>query len=326
MVEWLKKYKNAVIISAVVLVSLASAFFLAEPPSVTNGSPVQEKSLSISDGQSRKDLSEPSEPPESPVKTDSDGSANISGKPSESEKSSVSVKASDVQNSFESSAPNSGGGNVSQVQSGENSEVIEIQVTSSEIIDSTPQKVNESPSSVPLPSDDNNTSADDNNASATESTGSVFSSADSSASAPNRENDFVCTVSISCVNALNNDMLSKSKKSVQPSDGIIMQDANMDFSDGESVFDVTKRICAEMKIPFEFSITPAYNSAYIEGINNLYQFDCGSASGWVYSVNGNFKSVSCSEIKLKNGDKIEWHYTCDLGRDVGNENASEGSQ
>ena len=319
MVEWLKKYKNAVIISAVVLVSLASAFFLAEPPSVTNGSSVQEKSLSTSDGQSRKDLSEPSEPPESPVKTDSDESANISGKPSESEKSSVSVKASDVQNSFESSVPNSGVGNVSQVQNGENSEVIETQVTSSESIDSTPQKVNESPSSVPLPSDDNN-------ASATESTGSVFSSADSSASAPNRENDFVCTVSISCVNALNNDMLSKSKKSVQPSDGIIMQDANMDFSDGESVFDVTKRICAEMKIPFEFSITPAYNSAYIEGINNLYQFDCGSASGWVYSVNGNFKSVSCSEIKLKNGDKIEWHYTCDLGRDVGNKNAAEGSQ
>ena len=28
------------------------------------------------------------------------------------------------------------------------------------------------------------------------------------------------------------------------------------------------------------SKTPIYNSAYIEGIHNLYEFDCGSLSGW----------------------------------------------
>lgn len=36
----------------------------------------------------------------------------------------------------------------------------------------------------------------------------------------------------------------------------------------------------------ESNWTPAYNSAYIEGIGNLYEFDCGNLSGWMYSVNG----------------------------------------
>ena len=60
-----------------------------------------------------------------------------------------------------------------------------------------------------------------------------------------------------------------------------------------------------------------YNSAYIEGIGNIYEFDCGELSGWLYKVNGNFPSYGCSRYKLKPGDKVEWVYTCDLGNDVG---------
>ena len=60
-----------------------------------------------------------------------------------------------------------------------------------------------------------------------------------------------------------------------------------------------------------------YNSAYIEGINNLYEFDCGELSGWMYKVNGWFPNYGCSRYQLKEGDVIEWVYTCDLGVDVG---------
>ena len=31
----------------------------------------------------------------------------------------------------------------------------------------------------------------------------------------------------------------------------------------------------EEENPPEFEVTPVYNSNYIEGINNLYEFDCG---------------------------------------------------
>ena len=82
------------------------------------------------------------------------------------------------------------------------------------------------------------------------------------------------------------------------------------------MFDVLKQTCTDRKIHLEFSTSPLYNSKYIEGINNIYEFDCGSASGWMYRVNGTYNSYSCSEIKVKNGDKIQWLYTCDMGKDI----------
>ena len=71
------------------------------------------------------------------------------------------------------------------------------------------------------------------------------------------------------------------------------------------------------KIHMEFVETPMYNSAYIEGINNLYEFDTGELSGWMYKVNDWFPNYGCSRYQIKENDKIEWVYTCDLGRDVG---------
>ena len=134
------------------------------------------------------------------------------------------------------------------------------------------------------------------------------------------ENKTACTISISCQTLLNNlDRVKKNKLSVIPSDAWILKAVNAEFSEGESVFDVTKRVCMENKIPFEFTLAPIYNTAYIEGINNIYEFDCGSTSGWLYKVNGEFMSYGCSDCKLSDGDVIEWVYTCDLGKDVGNE-------
>ena len=37
----------------------------------------------------------------------------------------------------------------------------------------------------------------------------------------------------------------------------------------------------------------------------------------MYNVNGWFPNYGCSRYMLKDGDKIEWVYTCDLGADVG---------
>ena len=83
------------------------------------------------------------------------------------------------------------------------------------------------------------------------------------------------------------------------------------------MFDVLKRVTRQRRIHMEFSFTPLYNSAYIKGIHNLYEFDCGNLSGWMYKVNGWFPNYGCSRYSLKQGDVIEWVYTCDLGRDVG---------
>lgn len=128
-----------------------------------------------------------------------------------------------------------------------------------------------------------------------------------------------CLLSVRCDTILQNkDMLDKAKTDIVPENGVIYEEKRVTFNEGETVFDVLLREMRQNKIHFEFVNTPVYNSAYIEGIANLYEFDCGELSGWMYKVNGVFPSYGCSLYKLKNNDKIEWVYTCNLGKDVGN--------
>lgn len=128
------------------------------------------------------------------------------------------------------------------------------------------------------------------------------------------------SLSIRCDKALQNyDKLDSSVRDerIVPSSGQILFVTDIPFSEGESVFDVLQRTCKEHKVHLESTYTPIRQSAYIEGINNLYEFSCGPLSGWMYSVNGWYPNYGCSSYTLKDGDAIEWNYTCDLGRDLG---------
>lgn len=130
--------------------------------------------------------------------------------------------------------------------------------------------------------------------------------------------DRTCTLSISCETILDNmGNLTEGKESLVPSDGVIFASRQVTFYEGETVFDVLQRETRDNRIHMEYSFTPMYNSNYIEGIHNLYEFDCGNDSGWMYEVNGWYPNYGCSRYVLKDGDDIQWHYTCDLGRDLG---------
>ncbi len=130
-----------------------------------------------------------------------------------------------------------------------------------------------------------------------------------------------CTIEIRCDTILNNmEDLKDGKEVYVPSDGTILPRTTVEFKDGETVFDVLKRACASKNIQLEYEYTPVYGSYYLQGINNLYEFDCGEQSGWMYKVNGWFPNYGCSSYKLSEGDTIVWCYTCKgLGADVGNE-------
>ncbi|GLX68069.1 DUF4430 domain-containing protein [Paenibacillus glycanilyticus] len=133
-------------------------------------------------------------------------------------------------------------------------------------------------------------------------------------------------LTVSAATILDNlDKLDPEKLELVPKDGIIFAKQKVAFYEGESVFNVLQREMKKHKIHMEFENTPMYNSAYIEGINNLYEFDCGELSGWMYKVNGWFPNYGSSRYKLKQGDVIEWVYTCDLGRDVGDAYNAAGS-
>lgn len=128
-----------------------------------------------------------------------------------------------------------------------------------------------------------------------------------------------CTITIRCDTILDNwDALDPSKVEFVPEDGVILYPVTVSFEEGETVFNVLKRVCDQLGIQLEYSYTPLYESYYIEGINHLYEFDCGELSGWMYKVNGWFPNYGCSSYYLEDGDVIEWLYTCDdLGTDVG---------
>ena len=128
------------------------------------------------------------------------------------------------------------------------------------------------------------------------------------------------TVSIRCDTILDNlDDLKQGLEDFVPADGVILAPIKVEILEGETAFDVLKRVTRNEKIQMEFRNDPLYSGAYVEGIGHLYEFDCGSGSGWMYKVNGWFPNYGCSQYQLKDGDTMEWCYTCDVGKDVGDQ-------
>lgn len=130
------------------------------------------------------------------------------------------------------------------------------------------------------------------------------------------------TLSVRCDVILDNydDLKESLKKSeIVPSDGIILPETEYVLRKGDTVFDVLNRALQHNKIHFDYSgsIDSAMQPLYIEGIANIYEYDCGDLSGWMFSVNGEYIQIACSDVTLSDGDVIEWNYTCDLGRDLG---------
>ena len=129
----------------------------------------------------------------------------------------------------------------------------------------------------------------------------------------------VCSLTIRCDTILENlDVLNPEKLDLVPEDGLLYENPAAEMTDGESAFDLLLREMRTAAIHLDFVKTPAYNTVYIRGIGNLYEFDCGDLSGWTYRINGEFLSVGCSLAVIHPGDTVEFLYTCDLGADVGN--------
>lgn len=276
MFELLKKHKIKIIIAVAVVAVLTAAFFLGDDTSSSKTYESSEISKEVSIKESTEITDEKSKP------KDFESSVETFEKSETSYKSSSQIaevsqnQSSEIQSSYEEES---------------------ISVSETEINENTDIYVSEEESK--------------NEISVIESSENSVNSIDISQESIQDKEQLTCTISISCSATLDNaDKLDKSKQSLVPSDGYILKETKTEYSEGESVFDVLKRICTENKIHLEFSKTPAYNSVYIEGINNIYEFDCGSMSGWTYEVNGKFYNYGCSEYILNDGDKIEWIYTC----------------
>lgn len=131
--------------------------------------------------------------------------------------------------------------------------------------------------------------------------------------------DKKCSLEIRCNTILDHlEEVPEGKLVYIPENGIILEETEVSFNEGDTVFDILCKICQEAEIQLEYSWTPVYDSYYIEGMNHLYEFDFGGQSGWMYQVNDVFPNYGCSAYEIKDGDQIVWCYTIEgLGIDIG---------
>lgn len=134
-------------------------------------------------------------------------------------------------------------------------------------------------------------------------------------SAPVQNKKLTCTLMVSCKTILNhlNELDPSMKSFIQTNhaDGILYHKQTIEFQDGETVFDVMKRELKSGHLQFDYQDTPAYHSIYIISIGGLGR--TLNQSGWMFRVNTAFPQISCSAVKLHNGDRVEWHYSCEKG-------------
>jgi cytoskeletal protein RodZ len=95
---------------------------------------------------------------------------------------------------------------------------------------------------------------------------------------------------------------------VGPKDqGTIVAATKVSFNDGDTIFNIILATAKKHGIVIDSRGSGA--TAYIEGIDNIYEFDYGPKSGWVFEQNGVSLTKSIGVTKIKDGDRIECIYT-----------------
>lgn len=131
-----------------------------------------------------------------------------------------------------------------------------------------------------------------------------------------KSGDKTVFVSIDCADIMSNyEKLDKSlaASGFVPQDGIILAKTEYVLREGDTAFDLLLRVTRYNKIHMEYqgADKTAFGSVYVRGINHIYEFSCGTGSGWRYKVNGEYPDVGASKYVLSDGDTVEWVYTCD---------------
>ncbi len=92
---------------------------------------------------------------------------------------------------------------------------------------------------------------------------------------------------------------------VGPKDrGTILSPTTVSFKDGDTIYDILMQAAKNKVVARGSGAT-----VYVEGIYNIFEFDYGVKSGWVFKQNGASITKSIGVIKVKDGDRIECFYT-----------------
>ncbi|WP_053367528.1 DUF4430 domain-containing protein [Bacillus sp. FJAT-27245] len=92
--------------------------------------------------------------------------------------------------------------------------------------------------------------------------------------------------------------------------GIILGATAVEIKEGDTVLDVLLKAAGKKGIDIDY--TGSGPTAYVAGIDNFYELDYGSRSGWVSKKNGKNLEKGAGVTKVSKGDRIEWVYTEDF--------------
>ena len=120
-----------------------------------------------------------------------------------------------------------------------------------------------------------------------------------------------CTVSVDCKTAVE----AGYEPAIQLSTSGVMLSTAVEVAPGSSVYDALTAAAKQTGIPI--STSGSGKRVYIVSICSLAERDFGTKSGWMYSVNGQYPSVSCGARTVLDGDRIAFRYTLNLGKDLG---------
>lgn len=97
--------------------------------------------------------------------------------------------------------------------------------------------------------------------------------------------------------------------------GVILKKTKITFNEGDTIFDILLKATEKREIDVEFHGKGAMT--YIEGIDNLYEFDYGPKSGWNFKLNGIVINKSSGSVQVKKDDDVEWIYLEDFTEEKG---------
>lgn len=127
---------------------------------------------------------------------------------------------------------------------------------------------------------------------------------------PTVKDEISCTLNVECKSILNNmDKLKDGHSEYVPANGYIIKGYKYTAKAGFTAYDALKKACEDNGIKLTAKST--MYGTYVSGINNIDEFDCGSQSGWMYSINGNRPNVSASSQRVTDGDEITFEYVCE---------------
>ncbi|WP_225228828.1 DUF4430 domain-containing protein [Bacillus sp. PS06] len=89
--------------------------------------------------------------------------------------------------------------------------------------------------------------------------------------------------------------------------GVILSNTTIEVTSNDTVLTILQRVTKAQGI--SLSVRGSGGMSYVEGINNLFEFDYGPQSGWIYKVNGTSQNKSAGIYKVNPGDVILWEYT-----------------